>query len=308
VVRMEPKRDKNNNFYIKRWRLNFNDAHPHLLVNLFFSWAYFTAVLIAFCIHFSTEAGVYERHLDAAAGAAAFFAWLRCINYLRITRRFGPFVISVGLCVHDFIVEWVPVAFFCGMAFMCVLAALLDPGFEAWPDFFLLLFSAAIGEPDFETLTSNSEYHDTATTILYGLYTLLMSLLLINLLIAMMSESFAGVQEKVKEKAALARGRGVLAFTLLRGPREILRICGCGACATEGRKRPPHHVQVFMEGKMRGMMMLEELYEPKSNMNDSKAAKNRLLRMEKNQRHLGKKMDTVEKKLDQLTLLLEKKR
>ena len=81
-------------------RMHFN-SHPHLLVNLFFSWAYAISLLIAFIMHFSSYAYQQnEIHMYGAVGSAAFFAWLRCINYLRITPQLGPFVITIGICVQ----------------------------------------------------------------------------------------------------------------------------------------------------------------------------------------------------------------
>ena len=82
------------------------------------------------------------------------------------------------------------------------------------------------------------------------MYTLLTSLLLINLLIAMMSESYEEVQGKAQQMSALARGRGTLAYTLLTGPEDFL-VClkpllePCGFAL--GRPRPPHHVQVHLQ-------------------------------------------------------------
>ena len=62
----------------------------------------------------------------------------------------------------------------CAVAFTCVLCALLDTGFTISTensygpstDFFLLLFSALIGEPDFDTLKAQADYYDTSAIVL----------------------------------------------------------------------------------------------------------------------------------------------
>ena len=172
------------------------------------------------------------------------------------------------------------------------------------------------------------------------MYTLLTSLLLINLLIAMMSESYEEVQGKAQQMSALARGRGTLAYTLLTGPEDFL-VClkpllePCGFAL--GRPRPPHHVQVhlqdgtakgrcapWVEGcigrRVRGadshvadvrslhwMMMMEELDDSPSGMSEA-TTKKKLVRMEEGQRRLEKNVSTVNKKLDEMMDHLLKQR
>ena len=177
-----------------------------------------------------------------------------------------------------------------------------------------------------------------------------MSLLLINLLIAMMSEStrypaapasapahtppdlqkhplparagYEEVQGKAQEKYSLAWGRGILAFTIIPGPKQSLRALSYKL--SRGRRRPHHHVQVNMDNKyaagcghaceqslcspdlllrrVRWMMMLEELNEMPIGASDDKekSAKKKLARVEEGQRHLDKKMGAVEKKLEDI--------
>ena len=161
----------------RKWRLHFNN-HPHLMVNMILSWLMTGFLMGAFIMHFVIHAengvggGDAREHRDvhrmhAAAGIASFFAWLRCPNYLRITKLFGPFVISVGEVFYDFFIKWFPMMFFVMMAFMCVLASILRTGFDEWNSFFLALFTAAIGEPDFEFFgnVENVDYHVYSTAI-----------------------------------------------------------------------------------------------------------------------------------------------
>ena len=103
-------------------RLHFN-SHPHLLVNLFFSWSFAISFIVGMSMHFVKGVGS-ETETTASTGVAAFFAWLRLTNYLRVTKTFGPFVISIGTCVTELFKRWALVACFVFMAFACIIASL----------------------------------------------------------------------------------------------------------------------------------------------------------------------------------------
>ena len=155
-----------------------------------------------------------------------------------------------------------------------------------------MLFSAMIGELDFDTLRENEiEEYAVATLFLYVVFTMLMALLLINLLIAMITEGYDEIQKDAAEKLMLARARGILAYTLLLGPMELAQLMGF----SPGRKRPHHHVQVNIgdeAGNRRWLMMLEELDD--SLFPDAQAStKKNVARLAEGQKRLEKKLDLL---------------
>ena len=237
-------------------------ASPELVVNLGFSVVY--AVSLVASIH---TVGFEDKTRWALTGLACFVAWFRCVNYLRMSELCGPFVISIGTIFTDVLFKWLLVSLFCFLGFMCLLASIIDVGEitddtmllgvanhsssmtverKFWSDYFLCLFSALIGEPDFGFFEDHALHFDQISTFIYVLYTFTSSLILINMLIAMLTKMADKIQDDALTTYRLAWGRGILGYSLLP--------------SLMGRPRPHHHITVdrYDARGPRWMMMLEE--------------------------------------------------
>ncbi|XP_068748124.1 serine/threonine-protein phosphatase 6 regulatory ankyrin repeat subunit B-like isoform X2 [Montipora capricornis] len=157
---------------------------------------------------------------DQFLGAAVMLSVLQLLDFLSIHRLFGPWSVIIGHLVVD-VLRFLLILLIFFASFTLQLLAVLKPiGKEnensytivqTDPDFMKvveLLFFGLFGLTSTKDLSENNkEYAKSMIKVVFGLYNVLIIIVLINLLIAMMSDTYQRLQEQSDVEWKFGRAR-----------------------------------------------------------------------------------------------------
>ncbi len=152
---------------------------------------------------YSMSVFCYEPELLACASLAL---WIRLLQVIGVVQSLGPFVRMIFMMMSDILI------FFCifsvfwfgfATAFLCVFKnAPSNDGFETFTSSLLTLFNMMLGDADYSHIKENAS---DAGVALYILYMLTVSVLLLNLLIAAMSDSYQAIKDDADKEWRMER-------------------------------------------------------------------------------------------------------
>eukprot|EP00306_Pavlova_sp_CCMP459_P004862 CAMPEP_0185161620 /NCGR_PEP_ID=MMETSP1139-20130426/5255_1 /TAXON_ID=298111 /ORGANISM="Pavlova sp., Strain CCMP459" /LENGTH=915 /DNA_ID=CAMNT_0027726895 /DNA_START=52 /DNA_END=2799 /DNA_ORIENTATION=- len=153
----------------------------------------------------SSLPGGYERWIQLAQAASAFFVWVRLLKYVAIFDGVGHLVNVIIKMLTEFaIFIAVFAAIFLGFthAFYVLTPAEGKHGPESVLDSVMTAFQMMVGEFDYETYSTSG-----ALVVLFVAYILIAMVLMLNLLIAQLSNVYSEVSGDAKAQFFLNRAR-----------------------------------------------------------------------------------------------------
>ena len=215
----------------------------HLVFSAVSTAVYAAGVSLALLFYY-----LYPLHSrDAGAlGVASAFGWLRLFNYLRMWSFLGELVFTIGNILFRDVTRWLIITGVVVSAVLCLLVGFVsfEQGLEtdeageprlalftSEVTSYKVIASPLFGEPEWDLLFDEKLRLNSVAVFAYTLYLFLLSVVLVNLLIAMMADSFERTRSRTLLQFALARAQGILQFLSL--PTFFF-----------SRTRPPHHAYV----------------------------------------------------------------
>ena len=140
------------------------------------------------------ETGAF--HFDWLLAATAFLFWMRLISMLQLTRVFGPLIRTIMAMLQDLMVFLV-LFFLQLVAFACVgiLAFGMLEEYETLWDAFILHFATSMGGFNFNMYTPMGDEKKYYGIVFHKMVLLCTLLLMVNLVIAIMSDTYARLSE-----------------------------------------------------------------------------------------------------------------
>lgn len=175
------------------------------------------------------EPNQYHRKLFSLT---LIFIWLRLMKLVRVFSALGPFIVMIGQIVDDtikfaflFFEVFIPFVFGFWIIFggheNAEKITALGENPEDWETFDKLLYSvwaiAYGGDYNFNALRV---FDSVTASILVGVYVALSAILLLNLFIALMSNSFQTVYDNAKGNALMQKASVLLAYEDARGKKN----------------------------------------------------------------------------------------
>jgi len=206
----------------------------------------FSYINVVFIIPFgqwmSLKEGSHRAILSALVAVESLLIWSRMLFYARPFDHTGPLVVTISAIVREicyYLILALCVMFGFALAF-CVLYRHVEPKEDGTPDAnmfsyddahnseatddeedstsiheafgtfrrsFFTVFSYTFGDFEMDILYNAPE--PVTALILFVLYVVIISIILLNMLIALMSEKFAQINEKRKTQVIEARARAI---------------------------------------------------------------------------------------------------
>lgn len=199
----------------KGWQTYFGCSGAGLMENLISS-TYCVLIMIFTLVHFMKLP--FERMFLAMAaftGITYFFIFLLA---LRMT---GPMVIMVWEMLNNDIMRFCSVYAVFIISFGLTFFILSDSqGLEGIFEKFNMCFEATLGDFDFGVHDKQEDYYRSLSSFLLLGYIVIVSICLLNLLIAMMGETYSKVNEEAEHKWQLERARIIMAIENEMSPVE----------------------------------------------------------------------------------------
>ena len=149
---------------------------------------------------------VYARNQIFAV--AMFLTFIQLLDFLTFHHLFGPWGVIIGNLVQD-LARFIVILLIFMLGFTALIAAVTKPMFpkdgskvqENLVNIFKMLFFSLFGSADTEVLGELSkgvvpDFGYTLAQIVFGLYSLITIIVLVNLLIAMMSDTYQRIQSQ----------------------------------------------------------------------------------------------------------------
>ena len=149
-----------------------------------------------FMQHLLNDVGTGEFHFDWLLAGTAFLFWIRLISMLQLTSVFGPLIRTTMAMLQDLMIFFMLFTLQL-IAFSCVgiLAfGMLKPYETLW-DAFILQFSTSMGVFDFNIYNDMGETKKYYGIAFHGVVLLANMLLMLNLVIAIMSDTYSRLSE-----------------------------------------------------------------------------------------------------------------
>jgi len=139
------------------------------------------------------------------------FMWVRAFKYIRIIESVGVHLRIVSqMIINLFVFFMIIMVFICGfsMAFQILLGD-RDFANRSWGQSIVNMFRVAIGDADWTTI---QESGDILAYILFITYIIICTILMLNLLIAMLNQSYTAIIEKARSEYLVERAGLILGF------------------------------------------------------------------------------------------------
>jgi len=156
----------------------------------------------------------------------------------------GELVFTIGNILFRDVTRWLLLAMILIVAVLCLMVGLISfqregakdgtsnlMSYSEEPVNYKVIAGPIFGDPDWDIVFEPQLHLNSAAVFTYFLYTFIISVVLVNLLIAMMADSFERTRARTQAQFALARAQGIL---------QLLSLPAFGL----SRNRPPHHAWV----------------------------------------------------------------
>jgi hypothetical protein len=144
--------------------------------------------------------------------------WISLLNTFRFHSSLGPLVgviFNMGVMLSQFMLIALVVAAGFGSALFCLLNGINDD-FETINDVLIKLFSAALGDFDLNICAAEScSPRESLASALIVVYVLLMPIMLMNLLIAVLTDAYAQVSEDKTKEYQSTKAQAIMKFQSL---------------------------------------------------------------------------------------------
>ncbi|XP_075993307.1 uncharacterized protein LOC142988149 [Genypterus blacodes] len=186
--------------------------HRHAERNLF-DWLVYVLLAVAFCVHmvdvFRPSAALHTASLRLFA-STVIFLWLRLMKHVRAFRLMGPFIVMLGNIVGDvmrflFLYAEIFIPYAC--AFWIIFGGVF-PSMQSVPGLLYSLYRI--------TLVDEYEYaamvtvDDVMAPLLCGTFLAASSILCVNLLIALLTDTFQRVHDNSQAIAVMQQAAVIL--------------------------------------------------------------------------------------------------
>ncbi len=138
---------------------------------------------------------------QAALSLAAIPLAISLLQYISVNRAVGELVILIVAMLED-VTVFLVIYFLVIIGFSITFLGMLygNDGFTSGQSTFLLLFNAALGNYDTSVFNSNGQIYDTVAIVTLVVFVTLTAIVLLNLLIARMSNTHQKIDEKSRQE------------------------------------------------------------------------------------------------------------
>ena len=151
--------------------------------------------------HFKYYENIFEIHnhgvfISVLYSIASGILWLKIVLLMRLSRLLGPLVTTIRFMLYD-VASFMTIYGILIIVFSCV-GNLLFSDLTAYGDIYhciLTLFDASLGNYDL-TLFENAKLHEVVGDVYLISFIILMNILILNLLIAILSTTYAILDER----------------------------------------------------------------------------------------------------------------
>eukprot|EP00516_Mucochytrium_quahogii_P003472 CAMPEP_0203759120 /NCGR_PEP_ID=MMETSP0098-20131031/12051_1 /ASSEMBLY_ACC=CAM_ASM_000208 /TAXON_ID=96639 /ORGANISM=" , Strain NY0313808BC1" /LENGTH=1097 /DNA_ID=CAMNT_0050651877 /DNA_START=48 /DNA_END=3341 /DNA_ORIENTATION=+ len=203
------------------WKMTYKGSFCHILSKLSLNdytaiaphGAVFASQILRSVLDPGDEDGF--RVANSLNSVAAIILWVRCLSFAEGFEAIGVAMCTIRRMIADIVIYFfVMIIFVTGFSHAMALVyahagvTLYDGMFNTWITLYFFIFNLDMGVMDEET----SMYRKYMGYFLIGIYMVVVVLVILNLIIAVMTNSFEDIQQNAKEQWLLQRAKLIIKY------------------------------------------------------------------------------------------------